>query len=238
MEQPEVAEAAVAAQPDRVRGEVPVAYIVPERRLRYRAALGSPLPRKLRIFQMSAALHRGRKASPQRAGQSAKAPVGSRREVKILMVASEATPFAKTGGLADVLGSLPPALVRLGDEVGVVLPKYRVAETSGAEVGLARHAAVGGPAQLLGRHSSPDPPRRALFFRGLPAALRSPGDLRKLSRRSHPVRPVEPGRAGNRAPHLPARGAARARLAGWPGCSVLADHLRERPHIFMDFAPC
>jgi starch synthase len=53
--------------------------------------------------------------------------------VKILMVTSEATPFAKTGGLADVLGSLPPALVRLGDEVGVVLPKYRVAETGDAE---------------------------------------------------------------------------------------------------------
>ena len=53
--------------------------------------------------------------------------------MKILMAASEATPFAKTGGLADVLGSLPPALVRLGDEVGVVLPKYRVAETQSAE---------------------------------------------------------------------------------------------------------
>lgn len=54
--------------------------------------------------------------------------------MKILMVASEATPFVKTGGLADVLGSLPPALVRLGDEVGVVLPKYRLAETYGAEL--------------------------------------------------------------------------------------------------------
>ena len=53
--------------------------------------------------------------------------------MKILMVASEATPFAKTGGLADVLGSLPAALVRLGDEVGVVMPKYRTAETHGAE---------------------------------------------------------------------------------------------------------
>ncbi len=53
--------------------------------------------------------------------------------MKILMVASEATPFVKTGGLADVLGSLPAALVRLGDEVGVVLPKYRVAETHGSE---------------------------------------------------------------------------------------------------------
>jgi starch synthase len=40
------------------------------------------------------------------------------------MVASEATPFAKTGGLADVLGALPRALVRQGHEVGVVLPLY------------------------------------------------------------------------------------------------------------------
>jgi starch synthase len=41
------------------------------------------------------------------------------------MVASEAAPFAKTGGLADVLGSLPPALARLGDEIAVVVPRYR-----------------------------------------------------------------------------------------------------------------
>lgn len=53
--------------------------------------------------------------------------------MKILMVASEAAPFAKTGGLADVLGSLPPALARLGDEVAVVLPKYRTSDTRGAE---------------------------------------------------------------------------------------------------------
>jgi len=44
---------------------------------------------------------------------------------RVLMVASEAAPFAKSGGLGDVLGSLPPALVRLGDEVAVVLPRYR-----------------------------------------------------------------------------------------------------------------
>ena len=41
------------------------------------------------------------------------------------MVASEATPFAKTGGLADVLGALPAALQSRGDEVAVVLPRYR-----------------------------------------------------------------------------------------------------------------
>ena len=40
------------------------------------------------------------------------------------MVTSEAVPFAKTGGLADVLGALPPALAKLGDEVVVVMPKY------------------------------------------------------------------------------------------------------------------
>jgi starch synthase len=44
---------------------------------------------------------------------------------RILMVASEAAPFAKTGGLADVMGSLPAALTRLGDEVAVLLPRYR-----------------------------------------------------------------------------------------------------------------
>jgi len=41
------------------------------------------------------------------------------------MVASEATPFVKTGGLADVLGALPPALARSGIEVALVLPAYR-----------------------------------------------------------------------------------------------------------------
>lgn len=40
------------------------------------------------------------------------------------MVTSEAAPFAKTGGLADVLGALPPALARLGEEVAVVMPRY------------------------------------------------------------------------------------------------------------------
>ncbi len=45
--------------------------------------------------------------------------------MRILMVASEAAPFAKTGGLADVVGALPRALARLGQPVDVVLPRYR-----------------------------------------------------------------------------------------------------------------
>jgi len=42
------------------------------------------------------------------------------------MVASEAMPFCKTGGLADVLGALPVALQQRGEQVAVVLPAYRV----------------------------------------------------------------------------------------------------------------
>jgi starch synthase len=45
--------------------------------------------------------------------------------MRILMVGSEAVPYAKTGGLADVIGALPRALVRLGHDVDVVVPRYR-----------------------------------------------------------------------------------------------------------------
>ena len=47
--------------------------------------------------------------------------------MKILMAASEATPYAKTGGLADVIGALPFALKDRGEQVAVVLPLYRSA---------------------------------------------------------------------------------------------------------------
>ncbi len=53
--------------------------------------------------------------------------------MRILMVASEAAPFVKTGGLADVLGSLPAALVKRGDEVVVVLPRFRAAVIDSSE---------------------------------------------------------------------------------------------------------
>ena len=45
--------------------------------------------------------------------------------MKILYATSEAAPFCKTGGLADVAGSLPSALAEQGAEVAVVLPLYQ-----------------------------------------------------------------------------------------------------------------
>ena len=44
--------------------------------------------------------------------------------MKILMVSSEAIPFAKTGGLGDVVSSLSIALANLGHEVKIIIPRY------------------------------------------------------------------------------------------------------------------
>jgi starch synthase len=47
------------------------------------------------------------------------------KPIQIFMIASEAFPYAKTGGLADVVGALSPALADLGARVALVLPFYR-----------------------------------------------------------------------------------------------------------------
>jgi starch synthase len=71
-------------------------------------------------------------------------PVPARPTRSVLIIGSEAVPFAKTGGLADVLGALPPALARLGWDVTVALPRYR---------GVERRTRVGGLALSIGGQS-------------------------------------------------------------------------------------
>ena len=60
---------------------------------------------------------------------TARSPRGADRKgvlpMKILYCASECVPFIKTGGLADVAGSLPVAMKQAGHDVRVMLPKYR-----------------------------------------------------------------------------------------------------------------
>ena len=46
-------------------------------------------------------------------------------KIKILMAASEAIPYMKTGGLADVVGSLPKYFDKDRYDVRVILPKYK-----------------------------------------------------------------------------------------------------------------
>lgn len=53
--------------------------------------------------------------------------------MKVLLVASECVPYAKTGGLADVAAALPAALRRVGIDARIFMPRYR-----GIEVGDAR----------------------------------------------------------------------------------------------------
>lgn len=53
---------------------------------------------------------------------------------KILLATSEAIPFAKTGGLADVAGTLPIELARLGHEVTVIMPAYRCVHEAGIDI--------------------------------------------------------------------------------------------------------
>ena len=51
--------------------------------------------------------------------------------MNILMVSSEAVPFSKSGGLADVLGSLSPALKKKGEDVRVFMPMYSFIDRKG-----------------------------------------------------------------------------------------------------------
>lgn len=66
--------------------------------------------------------------------------------MKVAVVASEAVPFAKSGGLADVAGALPVALEHLGHQTALFLPCYRQVWKSGTPMtgaGIALRIPVG-----------------------------------------------------------------------------------------------
>lgn len=63
-------------------------------------------------------------------------------KLKVLFASSEVVPFAKTGGLADVAGSLPIALEALDVDVRVIMPKYRSIKTVDGETTIGKDVKV------------------------------------------------------------------------------------------------
>ncbi len=48
------------------------------------------------------------------------------KKLKVLIAGAEAVPFAKTGGLADVIGTLPKELIKIGVDARVIMPKHGI----------------------------------------------------------------------------------------------------------------
>lgn len=122
------------------------------------------------------------------------------RDLKVLFLAAEATPFSKVGGLADIAGALPAALRRLGVDVRLMIPRYGDMRGAGPKcrriasldvpVGSGEHAlllaADSGdvPAYLIWNDQyfanrervygfNDDPQRFAFFSRGVITALKT-----------------------------------------------------------------
>jgi len=71
----------------------------------------------------------------------------------VLIIGSEAVPFAKTGGLADVLGALPSALARLGWDATLVMPRYR--DVDAGALAARFPVSVGGYTRDVGFYEAP-----------------------------------------------------------------------------------
>ena len=90
------------------------------------------------------------------------------------MIASEAVPWAKTGGLGDVVGALPAALEALGHEITLVLPKYRGVAPERASV-VPHHIRQGAVDRHFAWHVQDISARRRVVFVESPEAFERPG---------------------------------------------------------------
>jgi starch synthase len=87
------------------------------------------------------------------------------------MVAPEVAPWAKTGGLADVLEGLPPALERLGHSTLVVLPRYRGVELPPGTEAIPRTVKLGSATLQVITHVARISERRRVAFVDHPASF-------------------------------------------------------------------
>jgi starch synthase len=77
-------------------------------------------------------------------------PLPEKERLHVAFVTPEMAPYVKTGGLADVSGALPKALVRLGHRVTVVLPRFRGIAFPPGEFAGSVHVPVDGMARSAG----------------------------------------------------------------------------------------
>src|SRR5206468_3313943 len=126
--------------------------------------------------------------------------------MRVVMLSPEVYPYAKTGGLADVLAALPRALAAAGVEVTVCMPGYRPALPRRARVAACRGRAARRAARprVAGRARTRLPARDR---RALPRA-------RARAHGPHPPQPRLPGPLPARvlAPPQPRRPLLRARV--------------------------
>jgi len=95
--------------------------------------------------------------------------------LNVLFATSEASPFIQTGGLAEVCGSLPKSLARLGCDVKLVLPAYGAVKAALPGLALRRTLAVPGYAEPCAVLSSALAPRLELWLVDCPPLFERPG---------------------------------------------------------------
>src|SRR6476646_3023609 len=113
---------------------------------------------------------------PAKAAPPKRAPKPTRPPLSIVMVASEAHPYAKTGGLAEVVAALRDARARLGHRVTLVLPRYRGIDLSGSR-SQASSISIGGRTQLVSFHSREERAGLTVVFVDVPELFDRPGGL-------------------------------------------------------------
>jgi len=141
--------------------------------------------------------------------------------MRILTVASEGVPFAKTGGLADVIGALPVALARLGHDVDVVMPRYRgvTAGEDGGRVTVRLGGQVAEARVWIAGDRGPNQPSRF--------ALRRSAETDRTA-----VRQTSTGSSGRERPDLAEAEGSAPRVQG--GEPQAAGRVRT---IFIDYPP-
>src|SRR6476646_5682717 len=90
-----------------------------------------PVPSAKSASKPRASRSAAKPAAPKTAGAPRRTR-DSNPGLSIFMVASEAHPYAKTGGLAEVVAALPDALGRLGHQVTLALPRYHGVDINGS----------------------------------------------------------------------------------------------------------